>query len=98
MNTKTGYIILILICAVLVGILIYNNKQAADQKKNDQASILTLSNRWVETRDKVEDLSKVNLTLEGDLAKTKAEGTSLSNNLNQVTANLTKTEGELKAA
>jgi len=98
MKTKMGYIILVLICVVLVGILIYNNKQAADQAKSDQASILTLSNNWLETNTKLEDYKQVNLTLEGELTKSKTEGASLSNNLNQVSANLTRTEAELKAA
>ena len=98
MKTKMGYIILVLICAVLVGILIYNNKQATDQKKHDEASIIVLSNQWSETRANLEEQKQVNLTLEGELNKSRTEGASLSNNLNQVAANLTKTEAELKAA
>ena len=98
MNTKAGYIILILICAGLVAFLIYNNKQSAEQKKNDQDRILTLSNQLVETSVNLDDYKKVNLTLEGELTKTRADGAGLSNNLNQVTASLTKTEAELKTA
>src|SRR5437867_518985 len=98
MNTKTGYIILILICVALVAFLIYNNKQSAEQQKNDQDRIQSLSNQWVETSGKLKEQTDVNLTLEGELTKSRVEGASLSNNLNQVTANLTKTEAELKTA
>jgi len=52
----------------------------------------------VETSGKLDEQKQVNLTLEGELTKTRTEGASLSNNLNQVSANLTKTEAELKAA
>src|SRR5690349_24405750 len=98
MKTKMGYIILVLICAVLVGILIYSNKQATDQRKNDEAKIINLSNKLSEASAKLDEQKQVNLTMEGELTKTKAEGTNLSNNLNQVSANLNKTAAELKAA
>jgi len=98
MKTIVGYVILVLICAVLAGILIRNNQQAADRKQKDEAKILNLSRQWEDTSAKLEEHKQVILTLEGELTKSKTEGASLSNNLNQVSANLFKTEAELKAA
>ncbi len=101
MKNRIGVIGLVVVCLVLAIVLITMNKQAAKQKENDTQTILTLSNKWVYTNDKLVEQQGVNAVLEKDKEAQKqtyekALG-ELTNNFTQVSANLAKTEATLKA-
>jgi chromosome segregation ATPase len=63
-----------------------------------QDEIITLSNNVKETREQVNELKTVNMTLETNLAGRTHELENISKNLANVSATLAKTEAEAKAA
>jgi chromosome segregation ATPase len=102
MKTRIGLLSLIAICLGLGIGLLSVRKKAAEQKRQDTASILTLSNNWLETTGKLREQEQVSAMLEKDMESqkqtfTKALG-ELTNNFTQVSATLNKTEASLKVA
>ncbi len=100
MKNRIGVIVLVVVCIGLGIALIALKKQASDQKKADSEKILTLSNNWFVTSDRLNRQEQVNRTLEKDVETQK--GTyekalmELTNNYTQVSTTLAKTEATLK--
>lgn len=98
MKGRAVLIILILICVGLgIGLLV-RHKQAVHENQVATDEITTLSNTVKETREQVNELKTVNMTLETNLFGRTHELESVSNNLVNVSATLAKTEAEAKAA
>jgi chromosome segregation ATPase len=98
MKGRVALIILVLICIGLgIGLLV-RHKQAVHESQVAHDEITTLSNTVKETREQVNELKTVNLTLETNLFGRTHELESVSNNLVSVAATLAKTEAEAKAA
>ena len=98
MKTRTGTIVLILICVGLIIALIWSQKHAADQKSADEASLGTYSNKWVATSASLEEQRQVNTALEGDLKKQRDSFEDLTNAYTRISSNLDQTQTSLKTA
>ncbi|HXS67639.1 MAG TPA: hypothetical protein VN761_02280 [Candidatus Polarisedimenticolia bacterium] len=93
-----GIIILTLACVGLAIALVVNQSNAVKDRKNAEAQILTHSNNWVETSEKLDDQRKVNSTLTNDLASREQDLVSLTNQITETSNELSKTQDSLKAA
>ncbi|HEV2392229.1 MAG TPA: hypothetical protein VG146_07685 [Verrucomicrobiae bacterium] len=105
MKNRIGLIILVLVCVGLAIGLFVSRKAASDQHSEDATKIDDLSNRWVQTRGKLEEQTQVAAMFEKDLdaqRKAIAELTNkfslVSANLADTSSNLAKTEDALKAS
>ena len=98
MKTKIGIVILAVVCIGLGIGLLAIKKQADDQRKNDADKILDLSNQVVNVNEENNDLHQVNITLTNDLADSRADVQTFSNNLTEVSGTLTQTKASLQNA
>ena len=89
-------IILLVLCGVLGVSLMVTNKKAKEEKTKDTAQIVKLSNDVVRVEGNLAEQKTVNVTLEGNITKLKAEATLVSNKLATTEATLTMTETSLK--
>jgi len=98
MKGKTGIVALVILCIGLgVGLLVRHAK-AVDEERRAEARIKQLSEDVVHTQDQLSRQKEVNDTLEKTLESRTTEAQSLSNKLETVTATLTRTEQDAKAA
>lgn len=95
---KMGVAVLAAICAVLAIVLIVINNQADVQQKKATDTILDLSNQVVNANDQVIGLHQVNLMLTNDLAASRQDTVTFSNNLVQTSSALTETKASLQNA
>ena len=102
MKNRTGIVILAVLCLGFGIALIGVRREAIKQKANDTDTILTLSNKWVDTSSKLDEQKQVATMLEKDLENQKKSFNKslddLTNNFTQVTSDLIKTEAALKAS
>ncbi len=98
MKSKVTIVILVLLAALLGILLIYRHSAAEKQKQVDLATIVALSNDWVQATAKLEEQKKVNSLLETNLSKKIDETISLSNQISSAGELLAKTQAEAKAA
>jgi len=98
MKSKVAVVVLVLVCLVLGAATLYVQSKAEKQKREDLATITTLSNNWVETEVKLTDQKKVNAVLETNLFSKVAEAQSFSNMLVAVSNSLMRTQAEAKVA
>lgn len=98
MKSPAGIIVLILVCAGLIGVLIWSQKHASDQQKADEISIGNYSNKWVETSAALDQQRQVNTSLEGDLKKQREDFSALTNACARVSTALDQTAVSLKSA
>jgi chromosome segregation ATPase len=95
MKNRIGVVLLVVAClGLLVGLLTVN-KQATDRARKDADKILTFSNEVVNADVQINDLKKVNLTFESDLAQERKNAGELTNQVQQVSAKLTATSSNL---
>lgn len=88
---------MILCIGLGVGLLVRHAK-AVDEERKAEARIKQLSDDVVHTQDQLSEQKKVNDTLEKTLENRTVEAQGLSNKLESVTATLTRTEQDAKAA
>ncbi len=98
MNAKALAVLLLLICLGLGGGLYYRHTQALLEKGRDVATIEKISNDWSQVSQRFEEQKLVNMSLERDLETRTEEVKLFSNNLANVSANLTRTQNDAKAA
>lgn len=98
MKSKVTIVILVLLAALLGILLIYRHSVAEKQKQLDVATIVTLSNDWVQATAKLEEQKKVNALLETNLSKKIDETITLSNQITSAANLLAKTQADAKAA
>lgn len=102
MKNRIGIIVMVVVCLGLGIGLITIKKQAADQKKDDNASILSLSNNWVTANGKWEEQKQVTAMLEKDMETQKKTFNETSNNLSttlaQTSTELARTKTELETS
>src|SRR5882762_1356169 len=93
-------ILVILSVALGVGLLIRHNYAVKIQKENDDhiQEVVTYSNRLEQTQTKLDELFKVNSTLETNLTVRSQDLASKSNDLIKTAAELAKTQKEAQAA
>jgi len=98
MKNRMGIIILTLACVGLAIALVVNQSNAARDRKNAEAQILTHSNNWVETSEKLDEQRKVNIDLTNYLSARQQDLMSLTNQITETSNALSKTQDSLKAA
>jgi len=98
MKTKIGIIILAAICIGLGIALIATKKQIDDQRKSDADRIFDFSNQVVAASANLDELRQVNLMLTNDLADSRQQTLTLSNNFAETASALTDTKASLDAA
>src|ERR1041385_7883154 len=98
MKNRMGIVVLILICVVLGVVLIWTQKQAAEERTSHVETIVNYSNRVTTAETNLKQEQQVRAALEGDLTKQKEVLTNLNKTVTQISNNLEKSETALKTA
>jgi chromosome segregation ATPase len=96
MNAKT--VVLVVLCAGLAIALVLSRRTANQQREDNEATIVRLSNEWVQTSTQLNETTKTNTLLETNLAFRTEALQSVSNKLEAISADLARTEAQAKAA
>jgi len=98
MKTKLGIVILAVACGGLV-IGLFATKNAADERlKKDADAILDFSNQLVAATANLDELRQVNLMLTNDLAGSRQETLTFSNQFTETSGTLASTKASLRSA
>src|SRR5207247_2070504 len=98
MKGKTGIVVLVVLCIALgIGLLVRHAKAVQDQQAAE-AKINNLSEDVQRTQSKLNEQQTVNASLMKSMDTMTVEAQGLSNKLEDVTATLTRTEQQAKAA
>jgi chromosome segregation ATPase len=98
MKTKLGIVILVVACGGLA-VALFATKRASDERlKKEVDAILDFSNQLVVATANLDELRQVNLMLTNDLAGSRQEALTLSNQLNETSGQLTSTRSSLQNA
>src|SRR5437868_3877685 len=81
MKTKIGVVILVVVSVGLAVTLIVTNKQSGVLHQKDAATILDFSNQLMTAGKNLDDFRQVNLELTNELAGSRQESMTLSNDL-----------------
>ncbi|HTV76299.1 MAG TPA: hypothetical protein VMD57_04805 [Candidatus Baltobacteraceae bacterium] len=98
MKIKIGIVVLAAACVGLVIALLAVKKQAETQHNTDAQSILEFSNQLTTANINLVDLSQVNLVLSNDLAGSRQQEQTFSNNLAETSDALASTKTSLQGA
>ncbi len=98
MKNRMGIIILTFACVGLAIALVVNQSNASRDRENSARQILTHSNNWVESSEKLDEQRKVNIDLTNYLAARQQDLSSLTNQITETSNALSKTQDSLKAA
>jgi chromosome segregation ATPase len=98
MKTKLGIVILVVACGGLA-IALFATKKAADERlKTDAYAILDFSNQLVNANKTLDDYRQVNLMLTNDLAGSRQEALTFSNQFTEASSTLASTKASLQSA
>jgi chromosome segregation ATPase len=98
MKTKLGIVILAVACAGLA-IALFATKKAADERlKKDADAILDFSNQLVNASKTLDDYRQINLMLTNDLAGSRQEALTFSNQFAETSGLLASTKASLQGA
>jgi chromosome segregation ATPase len=98
MKTKLGIVILAVACGGLA-IALFATKKAADERlKTDAYAILDFSNQLVAATANLDELRQVNLMLTNDLAGSRQESLTFSNQFTEASGTLASTKVSLQSA
>jgi chromosome segregation ATPase len=97
MKNRMGLIVLILICVGLSIGLIWSQKWATDQIKDQTERIGSYSNKLMNATADLEKERQVSVMMESDLKKERVALTNLNERFTEVSANLEKTETALRS-
>jgi chromosome segregation ATPase len=98
MKTKLGIVILVMVCGGLA-IALFATKKAADERlKTDAYAILDFSNQLVNANKTLDDYRQVNLMLTNDLAGSRQEALTFSNQFTEASSTLASTKASLQSA
>jgi chromosome segregation ATPase len=98
MKTKLGIVILVVVCVGLVIALVVGKKQADTQRKKDADAILDFSNQLTTASASLDELRQVNLMLTNDLAGSRQEALTFSNQFTEASGTLASTKASLQSA
>jgi chromosome segregation ATPase len=90
--------LLLLLCVVLAGALIWNGQQEGDRQKADELRIGNYSNKWVETSAALEQQRQIDTALEADLKLQRDNFSTLSNAHARATVALEQAAASLQSA
>ena len=98
MKNKLGIVILVVACGGLA-IALFATKKAADGRlKTDAYAILDFSNQLVNANKTLDDYRQVNLMLTNDLAGSRQEALTFSNQFTEASGTLASTKASLQSA
>ena len=98
MKIKLGIVILAVACGGLA-IALFATKKAADERlKTDAYAILDFSNQLVAATANLDELRQVNLMLTNDLAGSRQEALTFSNQFTETSGTLASTKASLQSA
>ena len=96
MKNRIPLVILIVICAGLVGVLIWKNNRTADEKAQFQSSIGNYSNQVDKLSSNLDSQRQVNTELENRVKRQTSDLMNLTNAYSQVSSDLQKTSSSLQ--
>lgn len=95
---KAAIVVLMILSLGLGVALLVRHNNAVKAKKTDEDRIATLSNRWDETRTRLDEQERLAMFLQTNLTLRAQELSAVSNSFVKVNADLAKTQAEAKAA
>jgi len=98
MKTKLGIVILAVACGGLAIALVATKKAADERLKTDAYAILDFSNQLVAATANLDELRQVNLMLTNDLAGSRQEALTFSNQFTEASGTLASTKVSLQSA
>jgi chromosome segregation ATPase len=98
MKTKLGIVILVVACGGLAIVLLATKKAADERLKTDAYAILDFSNQLVNANKTLDDYRQVNLMLTNDLAGSRQEALTFSNQFTEASSTLASTKASLQSA
>jgi chromosome segregation ATPase len=98
MKTKLGIVILVVACGGLAIVLLATKKAADERLKTDAYAILDFSNQLVNANKTLDDYRQVNLMLTNDLAGSRQEALTFSNQFTEASGTLASTKASLQSA
>jgi chromosome segregation ATPase len=98
MKIKLGIVILVVACGALAIALVATKRASDERLKRDVDAILDFSNQLVVATANLDELRQVNLMLTNDLAGSRQETLSFSNQLTEASGQLTTTRASLQTA
>ncbi len=96
MKTKVGMVVLIVACVGLIAALCLTKKAMDDQVKKDADAIVDFSNQLTTATANLNDLRQVNLVLTNDLAASRQEALTFSNQFTETSGTLADTKATLQ--
>ena len=98
MKTKVGMVVLIVACVGLI-VALFTTKMAMDDRlRKDADAIIDFSNQLTTATANLNELRQVNLILTNDLASTRQEALTLSNQFTEASGKLADTKTSLQDA
>jgi len=98
MKTKLGIVLLAVACGGLAIALFATKKTADERLKTDAYAILDFSNQLVAATANLDELRQVNLMLTNDLAGSRQEALTFSNQFTETFGTLASTKASLQSA
>ena len=98
MKTKLGIVLLAVACGGLAIALFATKKTADERLKTDAYAILDFSNQLVAATANLDELRQVNLMLTNDLAGSRQEALTFSNQFTETSGTLASTKASLQSA
>ena len=96
MKTKVGMVVLIVACVGLVVALVTTKKAMDDRLRKDTDAIIDFSNQLTTATANLDELRQVNLKLTNDLASSRQEALTFSNQFTETTGALADTKASLQ--
>jgi DNA repair exonuclease SbcCD ATPase subunit len=96
MKTKVGMVVLIVACVGLIVALFTTKKAMDDRVRKDADAIVDFSNQLTTATANLDELRQVNLMLTNDLASSRQEALTFSNQFTETTGALADTKASLQ--
>jgi chromosome segregation ATPase len=97
MKTKVGMVVLIVVCVGLIVALFVTKRAMDDQVRKDADAIVDFSNQLTTATANLNDLRQVNLVLTNDLASSRQEALTFSNQFTETVGTLADTKATLQS-
>jgi len=96
MKTKAGMVVLIVVCVGLIVALFATKKAMDDRVRKDADAIIDFSNQLTTATANLDELRQVNLMLTNDLASSRQEALTFSNQFTEASGTLADTKASLQ--
>ncbi|MGB7748239.1 MAG: hypothetical protein WBN75_13235 [Verrucomicrobiia bacterium] len=98
MKSKLGMVVLIVACVGLIAVLVTTKMATDDRLRKDADAIVGLSNQLTTATASLIEVRQVNLILTNDLASSRQEAVTFSNQFTEVSGTLANTKASLNYA